>query len=68
MVLTADEVRVIRPFLVKAEKKEREAADRFQGIIDGGEATVRQTNKQMRHDYTACAIGHILHEMRYLTE
>ena len=67
-MLTADEARMIRPFLVKAEKKEREAADRFQDIIDGGEATVRQENKQMRHDEAAKVIGHILHEMRYLTE
>lgn len=67
-MLTADEARMIRPFLVKAEKKEREAADRLQDIIDGGEATVRQENKQMRHDEAASVIGHILHEMRYLTE
>lgn len=67
-MLTADEARMIRPFLVKAEKKEREAADRFQDIIDGGEATVRQENKQMRHDEAANVIGHILHQMRYLTE
>ena len=67
-MLTADEARVIRPILEKAEKKERAAADRFQDIIDGGEATVRQENKQMRHDNAARVLGHILHEMRYLTE
>ena len=51
--LTKDEARLIEPIIEAREKREQAMADKYQDIIDGGDATDRQTTLQEKHDENA---------------
>ncbi|MCR5352387.1 MAG: hypothetical protein K6E35_07865 [Bacteroidales bacterium] len=53
VVLDQRDCKAVEPIIRKAADKERALAEKYQYIIDGGEATERQTDLQIQHEERA---------------
>lgn len=68
VVLSRTDCAFLLPFLKKNLQKENAMVDKYQGILDGGEATERQTDLLFKYRDRVEHMEAIIHEVEFLAK
>lgn len=67
VALSKSDCAFLIPYLKKSLQKEEKLVEKYQGILEGGEATDRQTTALNKHTDRAETMAAIVYEVEYLT-